>query len=92
MISRETRIKANKMAMAASLLFLIGALPTRYLSDDYLSIPTLLFSLSIFFVSGCVYVAAFLSILDDRKDFIEIVKKDFAHIYKKQKSSKRIKY
>jgi hypothetical protein len=89
MISQETRVKANKMAIAASFLFLIATLSTRYLSDDYLAVPTLLFSLTIFFVSGCVYVAAFLAILDDRKDFIEIVKRDFAHIYKKTKIAKK---
>jgi hypothetical protein len=89
MLSQETRIKANKMAIAASLLFLISTLSTKYLADDYLAIPTLLFSLTIFFVSGCIYVAAFLAILDDRKDFIEIVKRDFAHIYKKTKIVKK---
>ncbi|MBU5687900.1 MAG: hypothetical protein QW757_04915 [Candidatus Woesearchaeota archaeon] len=89
MISRETKNKATKMMILASFLFLTGTWFTRYLSDDYLAWPTLLFCLAIFFVSGSIYVSAFLAILDDRKDFIKIVKEDLKHIYKKTKIHKK---
>jgi len=89
MISKETQNKATKMMMAASFLFLIGTFFARYLSDDYLAVPTFIFCLTVFFVSGSIYVSAFLAVLDDRKDFIKIVKEDFRHIYKKTKIYKK---
>ncbi len=91
MVSKETKNRTTKMAIAASFIFFISSFLTKYLADDYLAIPTLLFCLVMFFVSGCFYVAAFLAILDDRKDFIKIVKQDFAYVLKQQKLRKRIK-
>jgi hypothetical protein len=91
MVSQETKNKAIKMSIAASFVFLVGSFMTKYMTDDYLAIPTLLFCLTLFFISGCIYVAGFLAILDDRKDFIKIVKQDFAYMYKQQKLTKRIK-
>ncbi len=89
MISKETKNKATRMMITASFLFLIGTISTKYLADDYLALPTLLFCLAIFFISGSIYVSAFLAILDDRKDFIKLVKEDFRHIYKKTKITKK---
>lgn len=85
MISKETKTKTIRMIMGASFLFFIGSFFTKYLVDDYLAWPTFVFCLTIFFIAGSLYVASFLSILDDRKDFIKIIKEDFSHIYKKTK-------
>jgi len=90
MISKETKNKATRMAIAASFIFFVSSFLTRYLADDYLAIPTLLFCLAMFFVSGCFYVAAFLTILDDRKDFIKIVKQDLTYIYGHHASTKKL--
>lgn len=89
MISKETKNRSIRLVFAASILFFIGSFSTKYLADEYLSWPTLIFGITIFFLSGSFLVASFLSILDDRKDFIEIVKKDFKHIYESNKIRKK---
>ncbi|MCX8178430.1 MAG: DUF423 domain-containing protein [Candidatus Aenigmarchaeota archaeon] len=88
MVSRETKQKTINMMVLASMLFLAGTLSVKLLSEQTIAWFALLLSLGIFFFSGIVYIAAFLSILDDRKNFIKTVKEDFRHVYKKT----RLKY
>lgn len=85
MISRETKQKSVNLMAVASFLFLLGSFSVKFLSDEITAWLALLLSLAIFFFSGLIYVAAFLSILDDRKKFIETVKNDFRHVYRKTK-------
>ncbi|MFH8093180.1 MAG: hypothetical protein QXM38_04515 [Candidatus Aenigmatarchaeota archaeon] len=89
MVSKETKNKVIKMIITASFLFFVGSFFSKYLIDDYLAIPTFLFCLTMFFLAGSFYVSAFLLILDDRKDFIKIVKEDLKHIYKKTKINRK---
>lgn len=88
MVSKETKRKSVNLMMLASILFLLGSFSVKFLSEQTIAWLALVLSLCIFFFSGVVFVATFLSILDDRKNFIKTVKEDFRHMYKKT----RLKY
>lgn len=89
MVSKESKERAIKLVIISSLIFTFASYSISLI--DILSSLVFIVSFTLFTVSGVFLISAMLTVLYDRRSFIELVKNDFRHVYGKLDKKKRKK-